>query len=353
MEPPELLSNSAMPNDSAVAPPGPLPTRALGRTGMAITRVGFGAWAAGGTEWGAVDDADSIRAMRHALERGVNWIDTAPIYGCGHSEEIVRRALQGIPAADRPYVFTKCALVWDERRPAAAPQRIGTAESLSRELDASLRRLGVERIDLYQVHRPADDTALEVYWETLLGFQRAGKIRAAALSNHSVAQLERAERLGHVESLQPPFSAIHRAQAAEIEWCRAHDTGVIVYSPMQAGLLTGAFTTERARTLPADDWRSRDPHFAGEALQRNLAFVEILKPIAVRRAATLASLAVAWVLAWPGVTGAIVGARTAEQVDGWIGGATLTLSGEDLQEIAAALEGTGAGSGPVRPPHGV
>ena len=337
-----------MPNDS-VAPRAALPTQRLGTTDMAITRVGFGAWAAGGTEWGSVDDADSIRAIRHALERGINWIDTAPIYGFGHSEEIVRRALQGVPAADRPYVFTKCGLVWDEHRPAAAPRRVGTAQSLRRELDASLRRLGVERIDLYQVHRPADDTALEVYWETLLSFQRAGKIRAAALSNHSVAQLERAERLGHVESLQPPFSAIRREEAAEIQWCRAHDTGVIVYSPMQAGLLTGAFTTERARTLPADDWRSRDPHFTGDALQRNLAFVEALKPVAARHGATLGALAVAWVLAWPGVTGAIVGARTPAQVDGWIGGATLTLSDEEREQIAAALEHTGAGSGPVRP----
>lgn len=337
-----------MPNDSA-APREALPTQLLGKTGMAITRVGFGAWAAGGTEWGAVDDADSIRAIRHALERGINWIDTAPIYGFGHSEEIVRRALQGVPAADRPYVFTKCGLVWDEHRPAAAPRRVGTAESLRRELDASLRRLGVERIDLYQVHRPADDTALEVYWETLLAFQRAGKIRAAALSNHSVAQLERAEPLGHVESLQPPFSAIRREEAAEIQWCRAHDTGVIVYSPMQAGLLTGAFSVERAQALPANDWRSRDPHFTGEALQRNLAFVEALKPLAARHGATLGALAVAWVLGWPGVTGAIVGARTPAQVDGWIGGATLTLSDEEREQIAAALEHTGAGSGPVRP----
>ncbi len=337
-----------MANDSA-APREALPTQVLGRTGMAITRVGFGAWAAGGSEWGTVNDADSIRAIRHALERGINWIDTAPIYGFGHSEEIVRRALQGVPAADRPYVFTKCGLVWDEHRPAAAPRRVGTAESLRRELDASLRRLGVERIDLYQVHRPADDTALEVYWETLLSFQRAGKIRAAALSNHSVAQLEQAERLGHVESLQPPFSAIRREEAAEIQWCRTHDTGVIVYSPMQAGLLTGAFTAERARTLPADDWRSRDPQFTGEALQRNLAFVEAIKPLAARRGASLGALAVAWVLAWPGVTGAIVGARTPAQVDGWIGGATLALSDEEREQIATALERTGAGSGPVRP----
>ncbi len=338
-----------MPNHTAGVDRGPLPTGPLGTTGMQITRVGFGAWASGGSEWGAVDDSESIRAIRHALERGVNWIDTAPIYGFGHSEQIVRRALRDIPAAERPFIFTKCGLIWDEGNRQAAPRRVGAAESLARELDDSLRRLGVERIDLYQVHRPADDTPLEVYWETLLGFQRAGKIRAAALSNHSVAQLERAERLGHVGSLQPPFSAIRRASAPEIEWCRAHHTGVLVYSPMQAGLLTGAFTAERARALPADDWRSRDDQFSGLALERNLALAEALKPLAARHGVTLASLAVAWALAWPGVTGAIVGARSPTQVEGWIGGATLRLSEADLSEIAALIERTGAGSGPARP----
>ncbi len=338
-----------MPNRSAGQYRGPLPTCPLGGTGMQITRVGFGAWAAGGSEWGTVDDSESIRAIRHALERGVNWIDTAPIYGFGHSEEIVRRALQDMPAAERPFIFTKCGLIWDENNRQAAPRRVGSAASLARELDASLRRLGVERIDLYQVHRPADDTPLEAYWETLLGFQRAGKIRAAALSNHSVAQLERAERLGHVASLQPPFSAIQREAAAEIAWCRAHNTGVLVYSPMQAGLLTGAFTAERARALPVDDWRSRDGQFMGLALERNLALAEALKPLAARHHTTLAALAVAWALAWPGVSGAIVGARSAAQVDGWIDGAALRLSEADSAEIAAWIERTGAGRGPARP----
>ena len=339
-----------MANTSAAAGRALLPRRPLGTTGMDITCIGFGAWAAGGSEWGHVDDTDSIRAMRRALERGINWIDTAPIYGFGHSEQIVRRALQGMPASERPYVFSKCGLVWDQARPQAQPLRVGTAESLRRELDASLKRLGVERIDLYQVHRPADDTPLEAYWETLLEFKRAGKIRAAALSNHTVAQLERAERIGHVESLQPPFSAIRREAAAEIQWCRAHDAGVIVYSPMQAGLLTGAFSVQRAGALPANDWRSRDAQFSGEALRRNLALVEALKPIAARHGAPLAALAVAWVLAWPGVTGAIVGARTSAQVDGWIEGATLHLGAADLEQIASIIDRTGAGSGPSRPP---
>lgn len=326
-----------------------LPTRALGRTGMAITRLGFGAWAVGGTEWGPQDDETSIRTIRHAIDCGINWIDTAPIYGLGHSEELVRRALAAVPAADRPYVFTKCSLVWDESNRAAPPRRVGSPESLRRELEASLRRLGVERIDLYQMHRPADDVPLETYWQTLLDLKREGKVRAVGLSNHTVDQLEAAERLGHVDTLQPPFSAIRRHTAAEIAWCHAHDTGAIVYSPMQAGLLTGAFTLERARSLPPEDWRTHNAQFTGDALLRNLQLAEALKPIAARRGATVAEVALAWVLAWPGVTGAIAGARSPAQIDGWIGGAALVLNDIDLREIAAAIERTGAGSGPALP----
>ncbi len=328
-----------------------LAVRSLGTTGMAISPVGLGAWAMGGTEWGRQDDEHSIRAIRRALERGVNWIDTAPIYGLGHSEELVRRALKETPAAERPYVFTKCGLVWDEGNREGPPRRVGSAESLQRELDDSLRRLGVERIDLYQMHRPADDVALEEYWQTLLELKRAGKVRAVGLSNHTIEQLECAERLGHVDSLQPPFSAICRQTAAEIAWCRAHQTGVIVYSPMQAGLLTGTFTLERAHSLPQEDWRTRDAQFTGDALARNLRLAEALKPVAARRGATVASIAVAWVLTWPGVTGAIAGARNPAQVDGWIGAATLELTEADLREIAAAIARTGAGTGPALPPH--
>ncbi len=330
-----------------------LPTRALGNTGMNITAVGLGAWAIGGTEWGNHDDAVAVRVIRRALERGVNWIDTAPIYGLGHSEELVRQALQATPAAERPYVFTKCGLDWDEQRPDAPPRRVGSAANVRREVDQSLRRLGIERIDLYQMHWPADDVGLEVYWNTLLELKKAGKVRAVGLSNHSVEQLECAERLGHVESLQPPFSAIRRQAAAEIAWCHAHQTGVIVYSPMQAGLLSGTFTRERARALPKEDWRSGNALFTGEALDRNLQLAEALRPVAERHGATVASVAVAWVLAWPGVTGAIVGARSPAHVDGWIGAAGLTLTVADLREIAAAIERSGAGSGPaLRPVDG-
>ncbi|CAH2601686.1 Aldo/keto reductase [Rhodovastum atsumiense] len=333
----------------------PLPTRRFGRTDMAITRVGFGAWAIGGPDWavgwGSQDDRDSVAAIRHAVSRGINWIDTAAVYGLGHSEEVVGEALAGIPASERPYVFTKGGLVWDEADRQAMPRRVGAAASLRREVDASLRRLGVERIDLYQMHWPANDgTALEDYWGTLLALKQEGKLRAVGLSNHDAAQLEAAERVGHVDTLQPPFSAIRRdVAAAELPWCEAHGTGVIVYSPMQAGLLTGRFSAARAQALPADDWRSRSPEFLGEKLTRNLALAEALRPIAQRHGATVPAVAVAWTLAWPAVSGAIVGARSAAQVDGWIGAATLTLTRQDLEEISAAITATGAGSGPSLP----
>jgi aryl-alcohol dehydrogenase-like predicted oxidoreductase len=332
-----------------------LPTAALGTTGMRITRVGFGAWAIGGGgwtfAWGNQDDAASIAAIRHAVERGINWIDTAAVYGLGHSEAIVARALHDIPPDDRPYVFTKAGLVWDERDHAAPPRRVGDPLSIRREVEASLRRLDVERIDLYQMHWPAEDgTLLEDYWGTLLQLKEEGKVRAVGLSNHDVAQLEAAERLGHVDTLQPPFSAIRREVAvAELPWCAAHRTGVIVYSPMQSGLLTGAFSAERAAQLAAGDWRSRSPEFTGPGLRRNLALADALRPIAERHGATVAAVAVAWTLGWSGVSGAIVGARSPAQVDGWIGAASLELTGTDLDEIAAAIRRTGAGTGPVRP----
>jgi aryl-alcohol dehydrogenase-like predicted oxidoreductase len=332
----------------------PLPTVPLGKTGMDITRVGFGAWAAGGGgwsfSWGPQDDEDSIAAIHHALERGVNWLDTAPVYGLGHSEEVVATAMKGVPEADRPYIFTKCGLRWDPAKPYERAARVGKRDSLRAELEESLRRLEVEVIDLYQMHWPPDDgTPIEDYWSTLLELKEEGKVRAVGLSNHSVAQLERAEALGHVDTLQPPFSAIRREAAPELAWCAAHSTGAIVYAPMQNGLLTGAFSAERVRQLARDDWRATDPEFQGETLRRNLALVEALRPVAERHGTTLAALAVAWALAWPGVTGAIVGARNPGQVDGWVGAATLTLSEADLEEVARAIEATGAGGGPARP----
>jgi aryl-alcohol dehydrogenase-like predicted oxidoreductase len=322
---------------------------------MDITRVGFGAWAIGGAGWAfgwsRQDDTESVAAIRHAVERGINWIDTAAVYGLGHSEEIVARALREIPPRERPYVFTKCGLVWDEQNRTTQPRRVGDARSLRREVEASLRRLEVERIDLYQMHRPAEDgTPVEQYWQTLLDLKAEGKVRAVGLSNHNVEQLAVAERRGHVETLQPPFSAIRReAAAAELPWCAAHGTGAIVYSPMQAGLLTGTFTRERAAGLPADDWRSRSPEFRGEPLRRNLDLAAALGPIADRHGTSVGAVAVAWTLAWPGVTGAIVGARRPSQIDGWLPAAGLELTEADLDEVADALERTGAGAGPRRP----
>lgn len=332
-----------------------LPTCRLGLTDMAITRVGFGAWAIGGADWafawGSQDDRDSIAAISHAVERGINWIDTAAIYGLGHSEEVVGKALAGLPAAKRPYVFTKCGLVWDENDRNAPPRMVGAAASLRREVEGSLKRLGVERIDLYQMHWPAKDgTPIEDYWRTLLDLKNEGKVRAVGLSNHDAAQLEAAERMGHVDTLQPPFSAIRRDVAtAELPWCHAHDTGVIVYSPMQAGLLSGRFSTERVQALPKDDWRSRSAEFSGDKLTRNLKLADAFKPIAERHSITVAAIAVAWTLAWPGVTAAIVGARSPAQVDGWLDAATLELTAKDMADVAAALKTTGAGAGPLAP----
>ncbi|MDQ0326038.1 aryl-alcohol dehydrogenase-like predicted oxidoreductase [Rhodopseudomonas julia] len=332
-----------------------LPTKRFGRTDMQITRVGFGAWAIGGPDWavgwGAQDDAESVAAIRHAVSRGINWVDTAAVYGLGHSEEVVKKALADVPASERPYVFTKCGLVWDENDRKKMPARIGAADSLRREVEASLKRLGVERIDLYQMHWPANDgTPVEEYWQTLLELKKEGKIRAAGLSNHNAEQLQKAETVGHVDTLQPPFSAIKREVAEkELPWCDAHETGVIVYSPMQSGLLSGRFSVERARALPEDDWRSRNPDYTGEKLEKNLALADSLKPIAEKHGTTVPAVAVAWTLAWPSVTGAIVGARNPGQVDGWIDAATLELTKDDLADIAKAIETTGAGNGPAMP----
>jgi aryl-alcohol dehydrogenase-like predicted oxidoreductase len=337
-----------------MAVPTPLPTRRLGRTDMAITRVGFGAWAIGGagwaSGWGAQDDGESVAAIRHAVARGVNWIDTAAVYGLGHSEAVVRRALAGLPASERPYIFTKCGLVWDDADRSQPVRRLATPASLVEQTEQSLRRLGVEVIDLMQLHWPATEETLEDYWPALLKLKESGKVRAVGLSNHDVGQLTRAEAIGHVDTLQPPFSAIRRgAAAAELPWCAAHGTGVIVYSPMQSGLLSGRFTPERAAALPADDWRSRNANYQGEALARNLALADAMRPIAEKHATTVAAVAVTWTLAFPGVTGAIVGARASAQVDGWLDAATLELDHADMIAIGAAIITTGAGAGPTLP----
>jgi aryl-alcohol dehydrogenase-like predicted oxidoreductase len=322
---------------------------------MDITRVGFGAWAIGGGGWkfgwGNQEDADSVRTIRHALDSGVNWIDTAPVYGLGRSEEVVGHALRGMSDADRPFVFTKCGLTFDRDRPDAGPNNVMAAASVRREVEDSLRRLQVEVIDLYQVHWPPEDgTPLEDYWQTMVDLRTEGKVRAVGLSNHDVKQLEVAESIGHVDSLQPPFSMIHREAAADvIPWCAEHDTGVIVYSPMQSGLLTGAMTAERVARMPSDDWRRTHDDFTGDNLARNLGLADALRPIAERRGVSVGAVAVAWTLAWPGVTAAIVGARSPEQVDGWLPAGSLDLTPDDVADIASAIGTTRAGAGPVVP----
>jgi aryl-alcohol dehydrogenase-like predicted oxidoreductase len=332
-----------------------LDTRRLGTTDLDITTVGFGAWAIGGGGWafgwGPQDDASSVAAIRHAVDRGVNWVDTAAIYGLGHSEEVVGRALREIPAAERPYVFTKGGMIPDRARPYDEPQRNLQPASIRREVEASLARLGVERIDLYQFHWPdAIGTPVEDSWGEMARLIEEGKVRAAGVSNFDVALLERAEAIRHVDSLQPPFSLIRRDSGADvIPWAAAHGTGVIVYSPMQSGILTDTFSAERLAAMADDDWRRRSEHFLEPNLSRNLALRDALRPIARRHGATVSAVAVAWTLAWRGVTGAIVGARDGAQVDGWIGAGSLRLTAEDLAEIAEALGVTGAGSGPLEP----
>ncbi len=332
-----------------------LPTHPLGTSGLHLTGVGLGTWAIGGSwayGWGPQDDAASLAAMRRALERGVSWIDTAPAYGLGHSEELVGRFLRELPAADRPLVFTKCGLLWNELRPMAEPRRVLAPASIRAECEASLRRLGVERIDLYQFHWP-DETGVPVEdsWAAMARLVDEGKVRAAGVSNFDVPLLERCEAVRHVDSLQPPFSMIRRRVAeAELPWCAAHGTGVICYSPMQSGILTDSFSAERVAAMASDDWRRGTRAFQSPDLERNLALRDALRPIARRHGTTVSAAAVAWVLAWPGVSGAIVGARSPEQVDGWVGAASLALAPADLDEIAAAIERAAAGSGPARPP---
>jgi aryl-alcohol dehydrogenase-like predicted oxidoreductase len=346
-----------------------VPISPLGTTGMRISRIGFGAWAVGGEDWkfgwGPQDDADSVATVLRAVERGVNWIDTAPAYGIGHSHEIVRRALASLGEADRPYVFTKVGLVWtDAEDRAGFPRKVMREDSVRREVESSLVQLGVDRIDLLQVHWPGDGrragapddeedplaasyaSDLEEYWAVMAALKAEGKVRAIGLSNHDAAQLAAAEKVAHVDALQPPYSLLQRQAADELAWCAEHGTGVIVYQPLHSGLLTGAFSARRMRELPDNDWRRESDEFTTH-LDRNLALVDALRPVAERHGTTVAAVAIAWTLAVPGVTGAIVGARRPGQIAGWIGAGTLELTAGDLGEIAAALERTGAGEGPL------
>ncbi|HTC67188.1 MAG TPA: aldo/keto reductase [Candidatus Acidoferrum sp.] len=314
-------------------------TRKLGNSDLNITRVGFGAWAIGGGGWefgwGNQEDNDSIAAIKRALELGVNWIDTAAVYGTGHSEEVVAEALKEWTGV-RPYIFTKCSMVWDEHRKVRNEYSV---HSIRRECEASLRRLQVSVIDLYQMHwPPADNGAgLEEAWQTMATLQKEGKVRWIGVSNFNVEQLKRAEKIAPVTSLQPPYSLIRRQIEAEIlPYCQERGIGVISYSPMASGLLTGAMTRERAAALPANDFRSRGAEFREPRLSKNIELVERLRQVGQRLGRSPGEIAIAWVLRNPAITGVIVGARNAKQVEGVVGAADVTLSKQDIAEIEGA-----------------
>ncbi len=311
-------------------------TRKLGNSDLHITPVGYGAWAIGGSGWqfgwGSQGDQDSIGAIHRSLDLGVNWIDTAAVYGMGHSEEVVARALKKW-SGHRPYVFTKCGLRWNRQ---GEVQKVLSSDSIRSEVEDSLRRLAVDVIDLYQIHWPPDPDSpqLEEGWSTLADLKREGKIRWMGVSNFNVEQLRRAQAIASVTSLQPRYSLVHREVEDEVlPYCLNEGIGVIVYSPMASGLLTGAMTHERAATLPNDDWRKNHPDFTEPDLSRNLVLVERLRQVARRHDRSIGEVAIAWTLHNPAVTGAIVGARNARQAEGVMRAGDLDLSNEALNEI--------------------
>ncbi|MFN3326588.1 MAG: aldo/keto reductase [Bryobacteraceae bacterium] len=316
-------------------------TKQLGNSDMHITPLGIGAWAIGGGGWafgwGPQDDAESIAAIREGLDRGMNWIDTAAVYGLGHSEEIVAKALDGI--TNRPYVFTKCARVWNEQR------QIGKclkADSIRRECEASLRRLKVDVIDLYQVHWPEPDEDIEEGWAALAKLKAEGKVRWIGVSNFSADQMKRVQSIAPITSLQPPYSIVSpEIEEAILPHAAAHNIGVIVYSPMKSGLLSGRMTRERIAAMPEDDFRRRTPNFQEPLLTRNLQLVELLREIGQRHRRTPGEVAIAWTLRRPEVTAAIVGLRSPAQVDGVIGAAEFRLSAEEIAEIEAFMKNAG------------
>jgi aryl-alcohol dehydrogenase-like predicted oxidoreductase len=315
--------------------------RKLGNSDLHITRVGYGAWAIGGSgwqfAWGSQDDNESIAAIHRALELGVNWIDTAAVYGLGHSEEVVGRALKDWRGS-RPYVFTKCGLRGDAK---GEVQKVLRADSIRGEVEDSLRRLSVDAIDLYQIHWPPDpdSAALEEGWSTLADLKREGKVRWIGVSNFNVQQLQRVQAIAPVTSLQPRYSLVHREIENEIlPYCVSEGIGVLVYSPMASGLLTGAMTRERAAKLPADDWRKGHPDFTEPSLSHNLALVGRMREIANRHKRSVGEVAVAWTLRHPGVTGAIVGARNPRQAEGVMRAGELHLTEDEVNEIEAFTE---------------
>jgi len=319
-------------------------TKTLGNSDLDITSVGLGTWAIGGDwsfGWGPQEDAQSVAAIRHAVDRGINWIDTAPVYGCGHAETIVARALKEAGSLHRPLVFTKCGLVWDDDKNVS---HVLKTDSVRREVDDSLRRLQIDVLDLCQIHwpsfppgSPAPD--IEEAWTALAELVEQGKIRYIGVSNFDVSQLGRVRPIAPVTSLQPPYSMLMRGIEDEIlPYCREQGIGVIAYSPMHNGLLSGKMTRQRIAALPETDWRKNvNPAFREPALSRNLELVELLRGIGARHGRSVAEVAVAWTLRDPAVTGAIVGARRPDQVDGFIGAMDFRLGEDDIAEIGEAL----------------
>lgn len=308
-------------------------TRQLGNSDMYLTAIGFGAWAIGGGDWeyawGAQDDSDSVAAIQRALDLGINWIDTAAVYGLGHSEEVVARALVG--SSRKPFIFTKCSMVWDENHQI---HRSLKRDSIRKEMEASLRRLRVDCVDLYQIHWPDPEMDIEEGWETLVKLQEEGKTRYIGVSNFSVAQMERVAKIAPITSLQPPYSMLNRSVEREIfPYCEQHNVGVINYSPMVSGLLTGAMTAERVAAFPKDDWRRNNVRFKEPQLSRNLKLVELLREIGRPHGRSPGEVAIAWTLHKTAVTAAIVGARNPKQVEGIVGAATFRLQPDEMARI--------------------
>jgi aryl-alcohol dehydrogenase-like predicted oxidoreductase len=312
-------------------------TRQLGNSDMHITAIGIGAWAMGGGgwafAWGPQDDNESVSAIHAALDAGLNWIDTAAVYGLGHSEEVVARALKG--RSRKPLVFTKCERIWNEKREIAKSLK---ADSIRREVEASLRRLQLDVIDLYQIHWPEPAEDIEEGWTAMAQLQREGKVRWIGVSNFNVEQMRRAQAIAPITSLQPPYSILAREiEEAVLPYTQANGIGAIVYSPMKSGMLSGAMTRERIAAMPADDFRRRTPTFQEPQLTRNLALAELLRTIGQRHGRTAGEVAIAWTLRHPGVTAAIVGMRSPKQVEGVMGAAEFRLGSEEIKEIEAFL----------------
>jgi aryl-alcohol dehydrogenase-like predicted oxidoreductase len=310
-------------------------TRQLGNSDLQLTPIGFGAWAIGGGDWqyawGPQEDRASIEAIHRAIDAGINWIDTAAVYGLGHSEEVVGSALKS--ASSKPFVFTKSAMTWDADR-----KIVQTLTKIREEVEGSLRRLQVDVIDLYQIHWPVPDAEIEQGWTTMAELQREGKVRYIGVSNFSVGQMERALKIAPITSLQPPYSMINRSIEPEIlPFCQKHNIGVINYSPMQSGLLTGTMTKERIVKMPQDDFRRNSKQFQEPLISRNLELVELLRSIGKRHGVEPGVVAIAWTLHNPAITAAIVGGRSAQQVDGVLPAARFRLSEEEFQEIGAFL----------------